>query len=332
MKPSISEKTILIVDDAPANIYLLMEILKKEYATIPATSGNTALQKIADGLQPDLILLDIMMPGIDGYEVCRQLKADEGTRDIPVIFISAATDSLRDAKAFEVGAADYVSKPFEAATVKARVKHQIELRAAILELQRLYQVALDSNPITGLPGNNSIRKTIEAAVKDESYSFVVYADLDNFKAFNDKYGFALGDEIIHYTASLLEESLVLHGSADTFLGHIGGDDFVLLLPRKGLQKTVDFILQHFDEKIASFYSSEDVARRCIQSINRQGEVCSVPLMSISLGIVDLQWSNYKHFIEVNDACAQVKKKAKEISGSSFFLDRRKRESPPDTKD
>ncbi len=323
------QTTILIVDDAPANIYLLMEILKSEYATIPATSGDAALEKIEAGLQPDLILLDIMMPGIDGYETCKRLKENKKTKDIPVIFISAATESLRDAKAFALGAADYVSKPFEAATVKVRVKHQIKLRRVIQELKDLYQVAKDSNPITGLPGNNSIRQAIERSVKEDAYCYIVYADLDNFKAYNDTYGFAKGDEIIHYTAAMLQESLAFHASDTTFLGHIGGDDFVLLLPENGLEKTVHFIIQQFDRKIVSFYSREDAERGCVQSVNRQGQVCSMPLMSISLGVVNLQWSRYEHFIEVNDACAQVKKKAKQISGSSFFIDRRKKDPSRD---
>ncbi len=318
------DTTVLIVDDAPANIYLLMEILKSDYATIPATSGEAALEKIEGGLRPDLILLDIMMPGIDGYETCRRLKADKKTRDIPVIFISAATESMRDAKAFEVGAADYVSKPFEAATVKVRVRHQIKLRRVIQELKKLYQVAKDSNPVTGLPGNNSIRKAIELAVKEGAYCYIVYADLDNFKTYNDTYGFAKGDEIIHYTASLLQDSLAVHAPDSSFLGHIGGDDFVLLLPENGLEKTVHFVIQQFDRKIPSFYSPEDAERGCVQSVDRQGNVCSMPLISISLGVVNLGWSRYEHFIEVNDACAQVKKKAKEIAGSSFFIDRRKK--------
>ncbi len=320
-----SEKTtILLVDDVPENIRMLMEILKEDYATIPATSGETALKKALLSPQPDLIILDIMMPGIDGYETCERLKKNKQTCDIPVIFITAIAESLGDAKAFDVGAADYVSKPFNPATVKARVKHQIKLRKATKELQHLYKLALDSNPITGLPGNNSIRQNIEKAISTDSKQFVIYADLDNFKAYNDKYGFARGDDIIHYTASLLKESLAIAANADSFLGHIGGDDFVLLIPKNKLEKTVNFIIGHFDQKIPSFYSNEDSAQKGIKTKNRQGEPCSYPLLSISLGAVNISWSNYQHYLEVNDACAQVKKKAKEIQGSSFFLDRRKK--------
>ena len=322
---------ILIVDDVSENIRMLMEILKEGYATMPATSGQDALRKIKRSPKPDLVLLDIRMPDMDGYEVCRILKADEETRDIPVIFITAVSESHDDAKAFSLGAADYIAKPFTPATVKARVNNQIKLREAIKELQLLYQRALDSNPITGLPGNNSIRESIERALSHQENKFVIYADLDNFKAYNDTYGFARGDEVIHFTADLLKESLSLAGDGqNTFLGHVGGDDFVLLVPQGGVESVVNFITAEFDSRIKQFYSAEDAEAGCIRAKNRQGEKCSFPLVSISLAAVNLPWSKYIHYLEVNEACSQVKKKAKQIDGSSFFLDRRQRRIKEDS--
>lgn len=318
------KNTILIVDDVPENIRMLMEILKTDYATIPATSGEAALEKVQLSPKPDLIILDIMMPGIDGYETCRQLKENPETCDIPIIFVTAVAESLGDAKAFNLGAADYVTKPFNPATVQARIRHQIKLHKATLELQRLYEMALDANPLTGLPGNNTIRKHIETTINEESGHFVVYADLDHFKAYNDQYGFARGDDIILFTASLLQEALAISANDNAFLGHIGGDDFVLLVPKSTLEQTVNFILDHFDSKITSFYNHEDIKRQGIETKTRQGESCTVPILSISLGAVNIHWSGYQHYLEVTDACAQVKKKAKEIEGSSFFVDRRTR--------
>lgn len=323
MIPAPSKATILIVDDVPENIRMLMEILKDDYATIPATSGETALEKVHSGVLPDLILLDIMMLGIDGYETCRQLQQDPKTRDIPVIFITAVAEALGDAKAFDVGAADYIAKPFNPTTVKARVKHQIKLRAATQELLRLHSLALDANPISGLPGSNSIRQNIERAITCETNQVVVYADLDYFKAYNDKYGFDFGDDIIHYTASLLAEALTVNGVEDGFLGHMGGDAFVLLIPQKAVANTLNFIINQFDHTIPSFYLPEDAAQQCIKTKNRTGEVGSIPLMSISLGGVYLRRSQYHHFLDVNDACTEVKQQAKQTMGSCFFIDRRK---------
>jgi CheY-like chemotaxis protein len=134
MNAQVSKPKVIIVDDAPENIRMLIEILKKDYATIPATSGEAGLAKALIAPLPDLILLDIMMPGIDGYEVCKRLKAIEKTKDIPVIFITAISEAMDNAKAFSLGAADYITKPFYASTIKARVKNHITLRKTILEM------------------------------------------------------------------------------------------------------------------------------------------------------------------------------------------------------
>ena len=220
---------ILIVDDVPENIRMLMEILKQDYATIPATSGEFALEKVLSSPLPDLVLLDLLMPLMDGYEVCRRLKENPKTRDIPVIFITSVSETRDNARAFELGAMDYITKPFNTAIVKARVKTHVNMRRAMLELQRLYKIALDANPITGLPGNNSIRKAITRAFKNKSSQVLIYTDLDNFKVYNDIYGFARGDEVLLTTSAILKEAVLsIDTSGDAFIGHIGGDDFVLM--------------------------------------------------------------------------------------------------------
>ena len=126
---------LLIVDDLPENVRMLIELLKDEYATIPATNGETALKKARQEHKPDLILLDIIMPGMDGYDVCRQLKQDEQTRRIPVIFITAVSEVMDEAKGFSLGAVDYVTKPFNPITIKARIKTHIELANTLKRLQ-----------------------------------------------------------------------------------------------------------------------------------------------------------------------------------------------------
>jgi len=135
---------ILIVDDAPENLRILIEILKKDYATIPATSGEAALQKATADPMPDLILLDILMPVMDGYEVCKRLKENEKTKDIPVICITAMSEVMDDARAFNLGAVDYIPKPFNPATVKARVKNHIKLKNAIVVQEKLIRELKDA--------------------------------------------------------------------------------------------------------------------------------------------------------------------------------------------
>lgn len=126
---------VMLVDDATENLRVLIELLKEEYQTIPLKSGKAALEKLAQDPLPDLVLLDIVMPEMDGYELCAQLKADPRTKDIPVIFITAVSEAMDDAKAFELGAVDYVPKPFNPLTVKARVNTHIQLYRTLKELQ-----------------------------------------------------------------------------------------------------------------------------------------------------------------------------------------------------
>ena len=135
MKAQVKKPKVLIIDDASTNIRMLIEILKNDYVTVPATSGEAGLEKAQLTPLPDLILLDIMMPGMDGYEVCKRLKASEKTKHIPVIFITAISEAMDNAKSFDLGAADYVTKPFNPDTVKARLKHHINLRDAVLKLE-----------------------------------------------------------------------------------------------------------------------------------------------------------------------------------------------------
>ena len=312
---------ILIVDDVPDNIRMLIEILKEDYATIPATSGAAALEKLST-MDIDLVLLDILMPEMDGYETCLAIKANPKTADIPVVFITAISEAMDDARGFEVGADDYITKPFNPSTILARAKHQIKLRRVIKELEDLYQVALDSNPLSGLPGNNSIRNRIDALIGKNMDMVVVYADLDNFKAFNDKYGFCRGDDVLKFTADTLKKVLNDCAGEDSFLGHVGGDDFVLLLPIEHVDHVIENLIGRFDEGIRVFYNGDDLDRGYIAATNRVGDLQHFPIMSISLAGVCLNHQDYDHYLSVVDACNQMKKVSKKKLGSVFVLDQR----------
>lgn len=315
------KSTILIVDDSIENIKILLNLLESDHHLFFAKGGKKALE-VARSESPELILLDIAMPEMDGYEVCRRLKADSRTKDIPVIFISARSDAGDETRGLEIGAIDYITKPFNPAIVKARVKNHLRLQAAIHELKSLYSRALDANPMTGLPGNNSISAGIKTAMKNGSAHCLIYTDLDNFKAFNDKYGFARGDDVILFTSRTLKQAIEKADCPDAFIGHIGGDDFILLVPSERCDPVVNQIARLFDRGILQFYDEVDVGQRCISSVDRRGEAQTYPIMSISLAGVDLARKVYPEYIEVIDACAELKKKAKAVPGSHFCLDRR----------
>ena len=314
-------RTILIVDDAVENINILIELLKPMYKTFFAKNGEKALE-LAHSKSPDLALLDIVMPEMDGYEVCRRLKADPATSDIAVIFVSSKAEVDDETKGLELGAVDYITKPISPPIVKARIATHLKLREAMQELKHLYSLALDANPMTGLPGNNTVAFRIRKALAEKENACVIYSDLDNFKAFNDKYGFALGDEILRFTSKVIQDAARNFCGEDAFVGHIGGDDFVLVVPSESASDVADEIIANFDKGVAGFYCPEDIAAGCIASVNRSGEKQIYPLMSISLAGVDLSFQCYEKYLEVNDACAKTKKLAKKEPGSNFLIDRR----------
>jgi len=315
------KQKILIADDSRMNINILVEIFKDDYDITIARDGRQALKRVASD-PPDLILSDIIMPEIDGYEVCRRLKADDHTKDIPVVFITSLNDKEDESKGLALGAIDYIKKPMKVPIVKARVNNLMKLRLAMTELESLRLLALDANPNTGLPGNNSVNKIITKALQNNQASSVIYADLDNFKAFNDKYGFARGDAVIQFTADVLKKAVNIGECEDAFIGHIGGDDFVLLVPSEKTQAVADAIISQFDQEIIAFYNSEDLRAQCICTSDRQGHPKTFPLMSISIAGVDLASRKFIQYLQVNDACAEIKKKAKATAGSCFISDRR----------
>ncbi len=316
-----NKKEILIIDDTADVIKVLIGLLNPNYKTYFAKTGEKGL-KMAKEKNPDLILLDIIMPEIDGYEVCRRLKLDTATSQIPVIFVTAVSEAMDEAKGFEVGGVDYITKPFVPMVVQARIKNQLKLADSMKELERLYQLALDANPITGLPGNNSIKKRIESALNNDENSFVYYADLDNFKSYNDKYGFARGDEVISMTAKLFGKIAEDMGHPETFIGHIGGDDFALVVPKEIAEYYIKKYIDTFDSKIVEFYSDEDIQNGYIFTKNRNNITEQFPIMSISISGVDLTKKMYSKYLQINDICAEIKKKAKNTNGSCYIIDNR----------
>jgi len=317
--------TILIADDDPATLMLLRTMLSKtEYNVITVGGGAEVLEKVNE-VTPDLFLLDIMMPGMDGLEVCRNLKQDVRLNQIPVVFITVKVNTDDLLHGFEAGAADYITKPVKKPELLARINTHIRLYHSILELERLNQLAFDANPSTGLPGNNSINEAITRAIEGGSALCVIYCDLDDFKAFNDKYGFVRGDRAINYTAAVIRQCMEAVCGPGCFIGHIGGDDFIIIVPSEMAKAVADEVILRFDKGIREFYDPEDVKAGCIVSHDRQGQEKKFPIMSISMGGVDLSPKTFNHYLEVADACAEIKKTAKAITGSSICFERRKKD-------
>ncbi|OHC67652.1 MAG: diguanylate cyclase response regulator [Rhodocyclales bacterium GWA2_65_20] len=221
-----AKPSILIVDDTPTNIQVLAETLRADYRVKVATGGQAALDIVAAG-KPDLILLDVMMTGMDGYEVCRRLKDNPDTQGIPVIFVTARCDTQDEEHGLRLGAMDYITKPFSPAIVRARVRNHISLKMNTDLLESL--ALIDS--LTGVPNRRRFDETLDAEWKRGLRSgtplAVIMADIDCFKAYNDHYGHGAGDECLRAVAQALSDSLAR--PADV-MARYGGEEFVAVMP------------------------------------------------------------------------------------------------------
>jgi len=307
-----SQGNILIVeDDINLRTILKMQLEQDKYQVRAAEDGEAALFLIDEQI-PDLVILDVVMPGMDGWEVCHKIKTDIATANVPVIMLTAKTEQEDRIRGLEGGANDYLTKPYEVEELMARVRN-------ILQWSKLQRAA---NPLTGLPGNTMIEMEVQRRISmDEDFAFL-YADIDNFKAFNDYYSFQKGDEAIKITAAILTSTVSLEGSPGDFVGHVGGDDFVLVLNPENVKIIIQEIIKEFDYKIPKLYASEDRQRGNITTKDRKGNIATFPIMCLTIAAVSNAERGFAHIGEISQAAAELKKFGKKEVGSIVVWDRR----------
>jgi diguanylate cyclase (GGDEF)-like protein len=226
----IAKSSVLIVDDIPANIKVLGESLKADYRIRLATDGERALKMATSATPPDIILLDIVMPKMDGYEVCRRLKEDPTSRNIPVIFITAMTEEEDETKGLAYGAVDYITKPFSLPIVRARVKTHLELKRHRDTLEALST----RDGLTGIPNRRRFDEVLTVewlrGQREEAPISLIMIDIDHFKLYNDNYGHLEGDDCLKKVATGL--ATAMSRPAD-FIARYGGEEFAVILPMTG---------------------------------------------------------------------------------------------------
>jgi diguanylate cyclase (GGDEF)-like protein len=218
---------ILIVDNELENIHILMELLKPDYKLVAAKNGEKALEMARSKNPPDLILLDIMMPGMDGYQVCEALKSSEVTKNIPVIFVTAISEVMDETKGFSLGAADYITKPFHPPVVLARVKTHMELKTKSDRLEQLASLDGLTNLYNRRRFDEMLNLEWKRSQRSQAPLSLIMVDIDYFKLFNDTYGHTDGDQCLKDVAYALQNCL--KRPAD-IIARYGGEEFVALLP------------------------------------------------------------------------------------------------------
>jgi DNA-binding response OmpR family regulator len=303
---------ILVVDDDSTIRLIVRDVLEQAgYEVYDVGDGMTALE-VAKRFKPHVMLLDIMMPKMDGFETAERLRADPATSMTPIIFVSAKGETADKVRAFKAGAEDYMVKPFDTEELVARVAKSVARQAR----------ELGASPTTQLPGSDIIESAIEARLRDGQNHAFCYLDLDNLKAFNDYYGYAKADGIIRQTGDIIRDVVAREGAPGDFIGHIAGDDFVFITKADRVDAVCAAICSTFDRLVPLYYDRADRARGFIETKDRYGVFRQFPIMTVSIAVVTPAKGEVKRFSELAALAARGKKLAKALVGSSFVWDDR----------
>jgi DNA-binding response OmpR family regulator len=304
---------LVVADDQEDLLALMKDFLEREgYEVRTASNGQEALDLVRED-PPDCLVVDLFMPIKSGFDVCRELKSDLRYQNLPVVILSAAGQQNNRIEGLDIGADDFLVKPIDFAELYARLRM----------IMRRNQQGLDANPLTRLPGNVTIQNKIMTALRDGKSIAVLYCDLNHFKAYNDAYGFEAGDQVLKSTSRLLVEAVERVDPADGFVGHIGGDDFIIVTVPSVMEELARDICGKFDTLAPSFYKEEDRARGRLLSKDRQGGEVDFPLLSIAVGVCHNNLRPLANYAEVSGIGSELKKHAKRVESSNFEIDRRK---------
>ncbi len=306
-------RDIYIIDNTETTLNILKELFHKEkdyeFTSIKTDEIDVVLRNI-----PDMIIVDEDTIGVDVKEVCKILRQDEDNSITPIIVISSNWDKDHRLEILKQSVEYFIVKPIEKEYIYYTIKN----------LTRLLQVNRRVSPLTGLPGNVQIQTEMKRRLLNKENFAILYFDLDNFKAYNDIYGFSNGDEIIKFTARTIVDNIHTTDSNDNFIGHIGGDDFIAIASDGDYDKICKKIINEFDENVLKYYNKEDIEKGYIEVANRKGIIEQFPLTSISIGVVVVEPGRFRNTLEIGEIGAQVKHQAKSISGSSYIINRRRK--------
>lgn len=304
---------IYIIDDDETSVLVFRELFKNDteykFISVKSEQIDVALRNI-----PSIIIINEDAIDVDTVELCKKIRNDDDNSITPVIVVSSNSDKEHRIEILKESVEYYIKKPVNAQYLYYTIKN----------LGRLLSINRRISPLTGLPGNVQIHAELKKRISNRENFSVLYLDLDNFKAYNDVYGFLKGDEIIKYTADTIVRCVHNYIHEGAFVGHIGGDDFIAIVPILNCDEICKNIIASFDAHVTKFFTEEDVEKGYIEVANRKGIIEQFPLTSISIGVVEADVGRFANMLEIGEVGAQVKHNAKSVMGSSYFIDRRKK--------
>ena len=303
---------IYVIDDDDSSIPIFKELFKKEkefkFIGVKTEQINIALKNI-----PFLIIINEDSIDRDVTELCKNIRTDEDNKITPIIVVSSNINREHRLQVLRESVEYYIKKPVDADYIYYTIKN----------LNRLLTINRRISALTGLPGNVQIHAELKKRLSNKEDFSVLYLDLDNFKAYKDVYGFLKGDQIIEFTAQVITKCIHELFLENSFIGHIGGDDFIAIVPSTDVDEICQSIIANFDKDVEKFFTEDDLKKGYIEVANRKGIMEQFTLTSISIGAVIVDKNRFANILEIGEVGAQVKHMAKSIVGSSYAIDRRK---------
>jgi len=301
---------VLVLDDDPAIRAICAEVLRSQgYEVIEAGTVAEGRRAVLEK-SPQLLLVDVQLPDGDGFGLLESLAEARAQDPFSVVFLSARGETADKVRGLRLGADDYLTKPFDAQELVARVDAVIRRREA----------ALSTSPMTRLPGGRAIDREVERRLEARLPFALSYVDLDNLKAYNDTYGYAKADGVIFQTAGILRHAVAEHGGEAGFVGHVGGDDFVLLNSPERADVVCREIIAAFDRVIPLYYDRADRERGYIEAVDRFGTPRKFPILSLSIATVVAPPGRFASHADLAKTAAEVKARAKKLPGSVHVVD------------
>ena len=290
-------RLLVVEDDKDIANILQIYFSGQGYDVDIAPRGSTALEKTRHNL-PNLIILDIMLPDIDGFEVCRILRTNIRTSHVPVIFLTQKDERSDKLAGLELGADDYVTKPFDIEEVRLRVQRAIS---------RAEQQSL-TDPRSGLPAGRLIEEQLRRIIRQQNWAYMDVR-VNHFEPFKETYGFVAGDDLLRFTAMVIGDVLDELGTANDFIGHAGGDSFVVVTAAEVASAIKEKLKRRFTEEVLSHYSFLDREQGFIRTVNKDGQVEQSPLMKLSIGVVTPTEYQFADIREITELAAEARRRS-----------------------
>lgn len=309
-----TQQEVYIIDDDESSLIVFRELFRNDpnykFISVKSEQIDVALNNI-----PSLIIINEDAVTRNVEALCEQIRKDEDNTITPVIVVSSNKEKEHRLNILKKSVEYYIRKPVDEEYLYHTIKN----------LGRLLSINRTISPLTGLPGNVQIHAELKKRLTKKEEFAVLYIDLDNFKAYNDIYGFLKGDQIIQFTAEVILSGVHTFFTEGTFVGHIGGDDFIAIVPYENIEDICQTMIATFDKGVKRFFTEEDQEKGFIEVENRKGIIEQFPLTSVSIGVVVAEKGRFANILEIGEVSTQVKHMAKSVQGSSYSIDRRKQE-------